>query len=36
LQPHRTESFRLSNDPFFIEKLRDVAGLYLIRRPTRW
>ena len=26
LQPHRTESFKLSNDPFFIEKLRDVVG----------
>jgi hypothetical protein len=29
LQPHRTESFKLSNDPFVIEKLRDVVGLYL-------
>ena len=29
LQPHRTQSFKLSNDPFFIEKLRDVVGLYL-------
>ena len=29
LQPHRSESFKLSNDPFFIEKLRDVVGLYL-------
>jgi len=29
VQPHRSESFKLSNDPFFIEKLRDVAGLYL-------
>jgi putative transposase len=29
LQPHRTESFKLSNDPFFVEKLRDVVGLYL-------
>ena len=29
LQPHRTESFKLSTDPFFIEKLRDVIGLYL-------
>ena len=25
LQPHRTEGFKLSNDPFFIEKLRDVV-----------
>ena len=29
LQPHRTEGFKLSTDPFFIEKLRDVVGLYL-------
>ena len=29
LQLHRTESFKLSNDPFFVEKLRDVVGLYL-------
>jgi putative transposase len=27
---HCTEGFKLSNDPFFIEKLRDVVGLYLI------
>lgn len=29
LQPHRTESFKLSTDPFFIEKVRDIVGLYL-------
>lgn len=29
LQPHRQESFKLSTDPFFIEKLRDIVGLYL-------
>lgn len=29
VQPHRTESFKLSTDPFFLEKLRDVVGLYL-------
>jgi putative transposase len=29
LQPHRTKSFKLSNDPFFVEKVRDVVGLYL-------
>lgn len=29
LQQHRSETFKLSNDPFFIEKLRDVVGLYL-------
>lgn len=29
LQPHRTKHFKLSTDPFFIEKLRDIVGLYL-------
>lgn len=29
LQPHRTETFKLSSDPLFIEKVRDVVGLYL-------
>jgi transposase len=29
LQPHRTESFKLSRDPKFLEKLTDVVGLYL-------
>jgi hypothetical protein len=29
LQPHRTRSFKLSTDLFFVEKLRDVVGLYL-------
>ena len=29
LQPHRTETFKLSNDPLFVEKVRDVVGLYL-------
>lgn len=29
LQPHRTESFKLSADPFFVEKVRDVVGLYI-------
>jgi transposase len=29
LQPHRAETFKLSADPFFIEKVRDVVGLYL-------
>ena len=28
-QPHRTKGFQLSPDPFFIEKVRDVVGLYL-------
>ena len=29
LQPHRTETFKLSRDPDFVKKLRDVVGLYL-------
>lgn len=29
LQPHRTRTFKLSNDPHFVEKLRDVVGLYV-------
>lgn len=29
LQPHRSETFKLSSDPLFIEKVRDVVGLYL-------
>lgn len=29
LKPHLKQSFRLSNDPEFIEKLHDVVGLYL-------
>ena len=28
-QPHRTEVFKLSPDPLFIEKVRDIVGLYL-------
>src|ERR1700689_1043932 len=29
VQPHRRKSFKLSTDPFFMEKVRDVVGLYL-------
>ena len=29
LQPHRIETFKLSTDPEFVEKLRDVVGLYV-------
>lgn len=29
LQPHRSETFKLSSDPLFIEKVRDIVGLYL-------
>src|SRR5437899_5749577 len=29
LQPHRAETFQLSKDPLFIDKVRDIVGLYL-------
>ena len=34
LQPHRTETFKLSTDPLFIDKVRDIVGLYL-SPPTK-
>ncbi|MGF6883786.1 transposase [Nocardia sp. GAS34] len=29
LQPHRVDEFKVSNDPQFVDKVRDVVGLYL-------
>ncbi len=29
LQPHRHKHFKLSTDPFFVDKVRDIVGLYL-------
>src|SRR5258708_23411410 len=29
LQPHRSQTFKLSSDPLFADKVRDIAGLYL-------
>lgn len=34
LQPHRAETFKLSNDPLFVEKVRDIVGLYM-NPPTK-
>jgi len=34
LQPHRASSFKLSKDPLFIDKVRDIVGLYL-RPPDK-
>ena len=34
LQPHRAETFKLSTDPLFIDKVRDIVGLYL-NPPTK-
>ena len=28
LQPHRVENFKFSKDPQFVEKVRDIVGLY--------
>jgi transposase len=33
LQPHRCETFKLSTDPQFVEKVRDIVGLYM--RPPQ-
>jgi len=29
LQPHRSETFKLSPDPFLVDKVRDIVGLYV-------
>ena len=29
VQPHRSETFKLSSDPLFVDKVRDIVGLYL-------
>lgn len=29
LQPHRSETFKLSKDPLFVDKVRDIVGLYV-------
>ena len=29
LKPHRVDSFKLSKDPMFVGKVRDIAGIYL-------
>ncbi len=34
LQPHRSETFKLSKDPLFIDKVRDIVGLYMAP-PTK-
>lgn len=34
LQPHRSETFKLSKDPLFVDKVRDIVGLYM-SPPTK-
>src|SRR3954447_19786864 len=36
LQPHRTDSFKLSPDPQLIEKVRDIVGLYMNPPEHAW
>jgi hypothetical protein len=36
LQPHRVRQFKLSNDPKFVDKLRDVVGLYVEALAPLW
>ena len=36
LQQHRSETFKLSPDPLFVEKVRDIVGLYLLRPNAPW
>ena len=35
LQPHRSETFKLSADPYFVDKVRDIVGLYVDPPATR-
>ena len=35
VQPHRAETFKLSTDPLFVEKVYDIVGLYLIAALSR-
>jgi hypothetical protein len=35
LQPHRSQTFKLSADPLFVDKVRDNVGLYLSPRTGR-
>ena len=36
LKPHRSETFKLSKDPLFIERVRDIVGLYLAPPERQW
>ena len=36
LQPHRSETFKLSRDPLFIDKVRDIVGLTWRRPIAPW
>ena len=34
LQPHRHRHFKISNDPYFVDKVQDIVGLYLVPPDT--
>lgn len=36
LTPHRVDTFKISEDPLLVDKVRDVVGLYLDRQHARW
>lgn len=36
LQPHRSETFKLSNDPLFVKKVRDIVGEVVPIGRTVW
>ena len=36
LEPHRVKTFKLSTDPLFVDKVRDIAGLYLAPPAGLW
>ena len=36
LAPHRIRTFKLSNDPRFAEKLKDIVGLYAVTLELMW
>ena len=35
-KPHLRDPFKLSTDPFFVEKVVDVAGRLVVDEPGRW
>jgi hypothetical protein len=36
LKPHAVQTWKLSTDPQFVDKVRDIVGLYLSPRSTYW
>jgi hypothetical protein len=36
LAPDKVDTWKLSKDPLFVDKVREVVGLYVTRRSGRW